>query len=271
MTGPVLAVAQAPSRPGQVPENLRLAADMIGQAAQAGADYVVFPELFLCGYDIPGILANPDCHAIAPDPMQCSDLQNACARSRIAAVVGGAFTVPGGLANGALVIARDGRILHLYSKVHLWGKEKSAFVAGQRPSLLVFPDIRIGLSICFDAGFPEHMRGLTLAGADVIVCPAAFADGPERHRYELYFPIRALENTVFVAVANAAGEQGGAEMFGESLIADPRGVERARIRSRAGIATVRIDRAEIARAREELPYLSSLTGEETRPVTIEWS
>lgn len=271
MSVPILAVAQAPSLPGRIPQNVEQAVTLIRNAAAAGANYVVLPELFLSGYDIDGIINGPELHAVSPDDAQCRRLQQACATHDIVAVVGGAFAVEGGLANGALVIARDGKVLHLYRKVHLWGNENEAFLPGRCPTLLSFPDIRIGMSICFDAGFPEHMRALALAGADAIVCPAAFAEGDERHRYELYYPTRALENTVYVAVANAVGDQGGVRMFGESLLVGPRGNELGRIRTEAGIEVTKVDRDQIDQSRKDLPYLSDLSRCEKAPLTIEWS
>jgi 5-aminopentanamidase len=271
MSGPILAVAQAPSLPGRILENVEQAIALIRNAAGEGAGYVVLPELFLSGYDVQGIIDRPDLHVLALDDVPCRRLQEACANKRIVAVIGGAFALEDGVANGALVIARDGRVAHVYRKVHLWGNENDAFVAGRRPTLLSFSDLCIGMAICFDAGFPEHMRALALAGADVIVCPAAFADNDERRRYELYFPTRALENTVYVAVANAIGDQGGVRMFGESLLIGPRGNELGRIRTATGIECMPIDRDQIARSRADLPYLSGLWRCENAPLTIEWS
>src|SRR5699024_2423103 len=130
--------------------------------------------------------------------------------------------------------------------------------------------VRMGLSICFDAGFPEHMRALALAGADVIACPGAFAHN-ERRRYELYFPTRALENTLYLAAANAVGRQGGVDMFGESVLCGPSGEEISRIRSAVGIESVAIERAAITRAREELPYLLEVPEPGVTPTTIKRS
>ncbi|WP_170984400.1 carbon-nitrogen hydrolase family protein [Rhodoligotrophos defluvii] len=253
-----LAVAQAPSFPGQIDRNVEQAIALISTAAEAGADIVVLPELFLCGYDPAAIKANPAAHVLKPDDDPCKRLTRASAERRVAVIVGGAIEVDGGVANAALVIAPDGDIIHVYRKAHLWGTEAEAFVAGGGPVLVNLAGTRIGLSICFDAGFPEHMRALALAGADVIACPAAFAVGEERHRYNLYYPVRALENTLYLGVSNAVGLQGGLEMFGESALFSPRGHEIARIQDSVGVAVTAIDSAEIARARADLPYLANL-------------
>jgi len=60
-----------------------------------------------------------------------------------------------------------------------------------------------------------------MRGAELIVYPSAFLEGEEKHRYHLYYPTRALENTVYVAVSNLSGEADGLMFFGESAIFDP--------------------------------------------------
>lgn len=266
----IFAVAQAPSLPAQVTKNVDQAIELISMAAEAGADIVVLPELFLSGYDPVGIRLNPAAHVLSPGSDGCKQLARASAERKIATIVGGAIEVENGAANAALVFAPDGELVHVYRKAHLWGDETEAFVAGPGPVLVDLAGTRIGLSICFDAGFPEHMRALALAGADVIACPAAFAHGEERHRYELYYPARALENTLYVGVANAVGVQGGLEMFGESALFDPRGHEIARIRDSVGVTLTPIDSDEISRAREDLPYLASLSKNPINVHIVQW-
>jgi len=268
MISPRVAVAQAPSTPGRLGANIEQAVELISAAAGAGADLVLLPELFLPGYDPRGIAANPErCVISAGDP-RCIKLGRACADHRTAVIVGGAFRIREGIVNAALVISSEGKPIHLYRKVHLWGDERRAFVPGSRPTVVETGGLRVGMSICFDAGFPEHMRALALAGVDLIACPAAFALGEERRRYELYYPIRALENTVYVAVSNAVGEQGGLQMFGDSFLFGPRGNEIGRVKSAIGIATAVIDRGEIERAREDLPYLREVSRPPIEPILI---
>ena len=270
MTITCMAVAQAPSLPGQLDRNTDRAIELISSGADAGADIIVLPELFLCGYDPAGIARNPARHVVSADGEHCRLIAHHAAGRRIAAIIGAAVETSDGIANAALVIAPDGTVLHVYRKTKLWGEEAEVFVPGAGPVVVNLAGTRIGLSICFDAGFPEHMRALALAGADVIACPAAFAQGEERRRYELYYPSRALENTLYVAVSNAVGMQGGLEMFGDSALFGPRGHEIARVGGATGLVTALIDKDEIARAREDLPYLACLTRGHIEVPIIEW-
>ena len=52
--------------------------------------------------------------------------------------------------------------------------------------------------VCYDWRFPESARTLALKGADVIACPSNLVPSV----WEIGMRSRALENAVFVAVAN---------------------------------------------------------------------
>jgi predicted amidohydrolase len=78
------------------------------------------------------------------------------------------------------------------------------------------------MSICYDAGFPEAARVLTLLGADLIILPTNWPDGSSRvPRYLV--SARALENCVYFAGVNRVGEEGGFHFCGLSRIADVNG------------------------------------------------
>jgi predicted amidohydrolase len=57
--------------------------------------------------------------------------------------------------------------------------------------------------ICYDWRFPEAARTLALQGADLIACPANLVTTLSGK----VFPARAIENKVYVAVANRIGEE----------------------------------------------------------------
>jgi len=272
MINPVMAVAQAPCQTGDLSHNTSKAQQLIEKAAWRGATVVALPELFLSGYAPSHIAEGAQDSIVEVGDEVCSQIQATCASNRIGAIVGGPIRSEDGLVNGALVIAPDGKLLHVYAKTHLWGDEAEAFRAGRGPVIVDFDGFRVGLAICFDAGFPEHVRALGRGGAEAVLCPAAFTHGEERHRYEIYYPARALENTMYTGVANAVGTQGGMEMFGESLICDPRGHELVRASSECSVETVEVDRTEIERSRRDLPYLDEVASDAGgfTTTTIEW-
>jgi predicted amidohydrolase len=87
----------------------------------------------------------------------------------------------------------------------------------------------IGVAICYDRHFPEYMRALALAGADVIFIPQAGSLGewPEG-LYEAELRVTAFQNGVFTALCNRVGEESRLTFGGESFVCDPNGLVVAR-------------------------------------------
>ncbi|MBE3122773.1 MAG: carbon-nitrogen hydrolase family protein [Thermoplasmata archaeon] len=101
-------------------------------------------------------------------------------------------------------------------------EEKIFFDQGEE--LPVFNTIfgKIGLLICYDLNFPELAKALTLQGADLLICISA-SPTTTRKYFEILLPARALENTVFVAYVNLAGNQEDLIYWAGSQVYDPLG------------------------------------------------
>jgi 5-aminopentanamidase len=250
-----IAVGQAAARSGDVSRNVAVICRLVAQATEQGASLLLLPELFLCGYDLAAMARDPDRMAIARDDARLDPLRTACRDARLTLVVGACLRTTNGCANSALVIGEDGATRAVYDKIHLWTSELPHFVPGETPLLLEIARFRTGLAICYDAGFPEHCRALALAGAELILCPSAFSRGEEERRYDLYFPMRALENTVFLAVANLVGSAGGLDFFGRGAIFDPSGAPLAVAGAGEVVVVAEVGHDRLAAVRSELRYL----------------
>jgi N-carbamoylputrescine amidase len=100
----------------------------------------------------------------------------------------------------------------------------------------------VGVAICYDRHFPEYMRALALAGADLVVVPQAGAVGewPEG-LYEAEMRVAAFQNGYFVALCNRVGREDCLEFAGESFACAPDGS----VIARAGQGTEEILFAEV--------------------------
>lgn len=89
----------------------------------------------------------------------------------------------------------------------------------------------IGVAICYDRHYPEYMRMLALAGAELVVVPQAGSVGewPEG-LYEAEMRVAAFHNGYFVALCNRVGREERLEFAGESFVCDPAGEVIARAR-----------------------------------------
>ena len=93
---------------------------------------------------------------------------------------------------------------------------------------------KIGVSICYDRHYPEYMRALALAGAQVVFIPQAGAVGewPEG-LYEAEMRVAAFQNGFYTALCNRVGPEPKLTFSGESFVCDPAG----KVIARAGEGT----------------------------------
>lgn len=249
---------------GDVAANLRLARRYVRRAASRGCDLLVFPECFVQGYSIrPEILTRAE----AADGPSASELRSLAASARIAIVCGFLERNPADPAhpfNAALVIGADGALVGVYRKTHLFEREHEAFSRGDEYPVFDLrlgsgdggSEVRVGISICADIEYPETGRMLALGGAQLVAVPSADMD-PYRAQQAANLASRAIENNIYVALANTVDRRRGATFFGGSGIAGPDGslVSAGYLRPRLVIAT--LSDAAIAASGGQGAYLRS--------------
>jgi predicted amidohydrolase len=111
------------------------------------------------------------------------------------------------------------------------------------------------MHICYDGGFPEPARVMSLLGADLLVLPTNWPTHSECAA-EHTIPARALENTVYVIAVNRVGEESGFRFIGTSSVADPGG----RVLAKAGGQAEEMFLADIDPARARQKHLVRVPG-----------
>lgn len=112
--------------------------------------------------------------------------------------------------------------------------------------------IKLGLMTCYDLRFPEMALNLALAGAEVLVLPAAWVRGAlKEHHWATLLTARALDTTCYVVAAGECGNKN----IGQSRIIDPLGVTIAAAAEVPTLVMAEIDPGRIALARGQLPVL----------------
>lgn len=224
-----IGIAQISGEPFAVEVNRKRAADAIVTAFDDDADIVVLPEMIVHGYVADWRGLSPIAETI---PGPTVEEWTRLAAEAGGYVVGGLCEIDGeALYNTAVAVGPQGLIMH-YRKVHLFAGEKVAF----RPGNLGFPvaDTRfgtIGLCVCYDLRFVEVVRILALKGADLICVPTAWLPGFDQERWDAEgmcpqakgAVLQSNLNQVFIACASQAGQHGGLDFLGSSVLADPYG------------------------------------------------
>jgi predicted amidohydrolase len=251
-----LAIGQAPPRE-RLEENVAAAAHLAHMAADAGSDLLLLSELFLSGYAPDRIADDPGRWAVHEGDARLAPLREACRERSIKVLVGAAYQDERRrLTNAVLLLDQNGGVERIYAKVHLWQPEKRGFDAGDRLTVLNLNGIKAGIGVCYDAGFPEFCRSYAAYGVDLLLFASSFAHGEEEARYDIYHPARALENGVYLAVANSVGEFAGAKFFGRSQIFGPRGACLIELSDDMGVGAYDIQPG--AASNQGLPYLADL-------------
>ena len=246
-----------PGLPGDVAGNLRRLRHTARRAARKGVDLLVCPEMFATGYNIGAArvaeLAEP---ADGPISLEVAAIAR---HYNVAVLYGYPERHAEGCApfNSVQLIDRHGARRANYRKTHLFGDlDHGQFSApDDPPAPFEFEGFKIGLLICFDVEFPETVRSLALAGAELVLVPTANMR-PFEFVAETLVPSRAYENQIFLAYANYHGVEGNLDYCGLSSVVAPDGalLQRGRRTEQLLIADVALER--VAAARTQLNYLT---------------
>lgn len=236
-----LAVVQFEPQLLQPEDNLQAILAWMEQAARQGAELVVFPECSLTGYALSAEEAEAIAEAI-PGP-RTARLVEACRQTKLHIVIGTIERDADGLCYNTAVLLSGAGVGGAYRKTHLplLGVDRFLAAGDDLPGPFLTAFGPIGMLICYDLRFPEPIRVLALAGAQLVVLPTAWPASATLYP-EHMARSRAAENGIFVAAANRIGEERGTRYLGHSLILGPDGQMLAEAgASEAGLLVAEID------------------------------
>lgn len=217
--------------------NLHRGLEAARQAIRRGAQVICFAELAFDRF-LPEVQATPELLSHAETiPGPTTDTFCRLTIDNNVVVVLNIFERAEGLTiDSSPVIDADGSILGVQRMVHIteyeFFHEQGFYSAGDK--VIVIFDTRhgkMGLAICYDRHYPENMRALGGAGAELVIVPQAGSVGewPDG-LYEAEMQVAAFQNGYFVALCNRVGEEERLTFAGESFVCGPDG----RVLARAG-------------------------------------
>lgn len=211
--------------------------DSVRQAAEQGAELILFPELASTG-----LLAGIDGHVVTTATISSDywnelppllepliqGLRQLASRYDIV-LVGGShnrLADDGTLRNTAYVVHPDGRV-ETQDKLHLTPQEHDLGARGGDGLLVTrVGPFTVGLLVCADIQFPELSRYLAHQGVDMILCPSLTWNRRGVHRVRTGCEARAIENQLYVVHSPLVGNNGlptDAPMYavGQALVTGP--------------------------------------------------
>jgi predicted amidohydrolase len=210
--------------------NLTRGLEATRTAAASGANVVCFAELAFEPF-YPQVPADPDFADLAePIPGPITDQFCELAAELGIVVILNLFERDGDQTfDSSPVIDADGALLGVTRMIHITEydcfHERGYYLPGDHGAPVFNTRFgTIGVAICYDRHYPEYMRAMAVAGAELVVIPQAGSVGewPEG-LYEAEMRVAAFQNGYFTALCNRVGAEQKLTFAGESFVCDPMG------------------------------------------------
>lgn len=232
------------------PTNYRRAERRIQEAAASGANLVVLPEMFACGFSL-----RPDRVAEHPGGPTESFLTEVATGLGIAVIAGVPLWLGAEKPNNcAVLVTADGEVKRS-AKLHpfTFAGEEAAYTFGDEVHTWSVGDLRVTALVCYDLRFPEPFR-LAADRTDLFV---VIANWPERRRahWNALLRARAIENQAFVLGVNRVGDGDGLHYTGDSAIVSPWGETLASAAEQEAVLMAELTPDATATARSQFPAL----------------
>ncbi|RPH99120.1 MAG: carbon-nitrogen hydrolase family protein [Calditrichaeota bacterium] len=222
---------------GNKRQNLNHVEDLIAQAVDHGAELILLPELMDLGWTHPSCLTEAE---PIPDGEPAARLIHVAGRHKVFICAGLSERDGNAVYNSAIIIHPDGRVLTKHRKLNELVIGHPYYGQGNRLGVVSTELGDLGLMICAD-GFAKDSvisRALGYMGADVILCPSAWAVAADHDNLKspygdlwrkAFIPVAKEFSMWIIAVSNVgamtAGPWAGRKCIGSSLVIGPTGEE----------------------------------------------
>lgn len=249
-------------------ENIQKGVEAVKTAAAKGANIICFAELAFTQF-YPQKKASSDYKNLAETiPGQTTQIFSYLAKELNVVIILNLYEFENGNTyDSSPTINSDGEILGTTRMIHITDYEhfyeKDYYVPGNNGVKVYNTKFgKIGIAICYDRHYPEYMRALALAGAEIVFIPQAGSVGewPEG-LYEAELKVASFQNGYFTALCNRVGEEEKLSFAGESFVCNPEG----KVIARAGSLTEEILLCGVDLSEVEKSHAKKLFFRDRRP------
>ena len=244
-------------------DNLQRGLDALDEAAAGGAKMVCYAELAFEPF-YPQRPAGGDPKSLAQEvPGPVTEAFSKRAAELDVVVVLNLYEREGDLCyDCSPVIDSDGSLLGRARMVHITDypcfHEQGYYAPGDTGVPVFETSVgKVGVSICYDRHYPEYMRALAVARAEIVVVPQAGAvDEWPDGLYEAVLRVAAFQYGYFTALCNRVGREECLDFAGESFVCAPDGRVVARApRSEDSILYADVELAEVGESHARKLFL----------------
>ena len=218
-----IALAQLNPTVGDVDGNLARIRSALKDAAGAGADLVVLPELAVIGYPPEDLVLRPSVVDACHRAVDCLTRESLTGPALIATTP---WREHGAVYNAAILIDRGTTAARFKCELPNYGvfDEKRVFAPGPLPEPVTFRGTRIGVPICEDIWTSPVAAHLARGGAEFFLVPngSPFESGKFSTRLDLA-RLRVYETDRPLAYVNQIGGQDELVFDGRSFVLDRKG------------------------------------------------
>ena len=252
-------IAQMAPEAGNISANIAKHKEFILQAAKAGVELLVFPELSLTGYEFDEDF--PD-KAISREDELFAELSNLAPEMRI--IIGFVEESESSLFYNSVAKIYRGNVDFVHRKINLptYGdlNEDKWFSEGRNIESFIVDHWRAGILTCADLWNPSLVNLEALHGAKLLIAPMNSADGSvkfdNQSNWKRTVSFYSFIYAMPVIMANRVGMEGKNKFWGGSCIYGPTGeliAEGAKYDE--DLVVGEIEWATVKRARFDLPTL----------------
>lgn len=252
--------------------NLVATQGFIAEAAQAGAEFVLTPEVTNCVSS--SRRHQNDVLQSESEDQTLAALQAQAKALNIWLLIGSLALKTqdddGRFANRSFLIAPDGSIQARYDKIHMFDvqvtpeetyRESDGYRPGAKASVAQTPFGPVGMTVCYDIRFPYLHQALAQAGARILTVPAAFSYVTGAAHWEPLLRARAIETGCFVLAPAQTGRHTedhgkGRRTHGHSMAISPWGEVLLDAGTEPGVYLFDMDNALVDQARQKVPSLT---------------
>lgn len=231
--GLLLALAQLNPVMGDIAGNLDKLRVVRRRAASEGAQLLMTPELYLCGYPPEDLAAKPSFQKTLQEAVHV--MAKETADGGPAVLLGTPWVDDGDLYNAVLLLDQGQIVAKIFkSDLPNYGPfdEKRIFQAGPLPDPILFRGVKLGVMVCEDMWTPTAAAALAKKGAEILLVPngSPYETGKLAER-EKVAQRRVRETGLPLVYLNQIGGQDELVFDGASFVLDKNGVCVARAKA----------------------------------------